>query len=74
MKITEQTLLSDVVSYDYRTASIFDKFGIDYCCNGKRTIAEASEDRPIDSYELIIHLNNVLGMQSNSENDYNSWP
>ena len=41
MNITEQTIVGELVAKDYRTASVFKKQGIDFCCAGNRTIAEA---------------------------------
>lgn len=34
-KITESSYVSDIVSHDYRTADVFRKYEIEYCCGGK---------------------------------------
>ena len=33
--IQEQTV-ADIVTNDIRTATVFNKFGIDFCCGGKK--------------------------------------
>ena len=44
---TADRLLGDIVSDDLRTATIFERFGLDYCCNGQRTLREACQARSI---------------------------
>lgn len=43
MNITPQTIIGALVAQDYRTAPVFKNYGIDFCCKGNRTIAEACE-------------------------------
>ncbi len=44
--MTDATLLdralADIVTADSRTAVVFDRFGLDYCCHGHQTLADAS--------------------------------
>ena len=41
--------IGQFVADDFRTAAIFSKYKIDFCCNGNRTVAEACEKKGIDS-------------------------
>ncbi|HQV00936.1 MAG TPA: DUF542 domain-containing protein, partial [Bacteroidia bacterium] len=41
MNITKDTIIGNLVANDYRTASVFKQNGIDFCCNGNRTIEDA---------------------------------
>ena len=41
MEIKETDIIGEVVAKDYRTASIFKRMRIDFCCNGNRTIKTA---------------------------------
>ena len=34
--------LADIVTADSRTAVVFDRFGLDYCCQGHQTLADAA--------------------------------
>ncbi len=48
--------IGDIVSRDIRTAKVFRKYGIDYCCGGQRTIGEVCEAKNIDPRELSFQL------------------
>ncbi len=43
--------LGDLVQEDGRTAQVFERFGLDFCCNGRRTLRDAAETQhvPIDA-------------------------
>lgn len=56
MCITKDDLLGDVVKGNFKTAEIFESFGIDYCCGGSRTIESACAEKNIDAEELIKKL------------------
>ena len=60
-KIDPLSSVSDIVNNDYRTAEVFRKHGIEYCCAGKwplQMILESKELDPatiIEELELSIH-------------------
>ena len=74
MSITKETVIGDLVAKDYRTASVFKKHKIDFCCNGNRTIDEACNQREIDSSNLIQQLEEAMVSYSPTASDYASWP
>lgn len=74
MNITEQTIIGELVAGDYRTASIFKKHGIDFCCNGNRSIAEACDKKQIDHVKLIESLQLVSQQNNTATADFNTWP
>ena len=40
--ISPETIeVGDIVAGDYRTAAVFEKHGIDFCCGGAVTVAAA---------------------------------
>ena len=47
MSLTGQTRIGDVVATDFRAAAVFQRFGIDFCCGGKKSIAEACKARQL---------------------------
>jgi len=69
-----QKQIGQYVAEDYRTAAVFSKYKIDFCCNGGRTIQEACSKKGIDSNFLIDELQAVLKTTSNQSIDYKSWP
>ncbi|MCO5261076.1 MAG: iron-sulfur cluster repair di-iron protein [Crocinitomicaceae bacterium] len=72
--ISEQNNIGELVAADYRTASVFSKYGIDFCCNGNRSIGEACNADSIDANKVVYDLNEATTTQSSSSIDYSSWP
>ena len=56
INITEESFVSDVVRKDYRTARVFRKHEIDYCCGGKWTLAVICEMKGLNFYQLKKEL------------------
>ena len=48
MAVDASTTLGDLVTADPRRSRVMERFGIDYCCNGSRSLAEASADAGIE--------------------------
>ncbi|WP_033961520.1 iron-sulfur cluster repair di-iron protein [Psychroserpens jangbogonensis] len=69
-----QKEIGHFVAKDYRTAAIFSKHKIDFCCNGNRTVAEACDKKGIDSNLLMDEINTVLSNKGAETIDYKSWP
>lgn len=74
MNIEENQIIGDLVANDYRAASVFKKFGIDFCCQGNRTINDACEKKKVDSKSLLNDLNAAIQIQGETAVDYKSWP
>ncbi|GAB3428725.1 iron-sulfur cluster repair di-iron protein [Niabella aquatica] len=74
MSITQETIVGELVARDYRTAPVFKEHGIDFCCNGNRTIQEACEQKHVAIDMLIQHLLQVSVHRGNINIDYQSWP
>ena len=47
MSLTDKTI-GQIVADDFRTAAIFKKHGIDFCCKGGRSIDEACDKKNVD--------------------------
>ncbi|SMC54208.1 iron-sulfur cluster repair di-iron protein [Cellulophaga tyrosinoxydans] len=61
-----------IVAQDYRTAAIFEKFGLDFCCNGRRSIEKACQEKQIDPLEVYNALDN-LQTKTIDDTDYKTW-
>lgn len=66
--------IGEFVAQDYRSASVFSKYGIDFCCKGHRTIEEVCAKKQIDPNELLESLNDVMNTGTGESIDYKSWP
>lgn len=74
MSITSETIVGELVAMDYRTASVFKKRGIDFCCNGNRSIDQACEKKKLDVDALISELESAIRQSESGTIDYQSWP
>lgn len=75
MNITKETIVGVLVAQDYRTASVFKQNGIDFCCNGNRTIEESCNQKQKNAGELIQQLEEVIAQNTDASSvDFNSWP
>lgn len=74
METTVNTTIGEMVAKDYRAATVFQKFGIDYCCKGNRTLEEATEMKNINVNAVKTELEKVLNAPAEENMDFNFWP
>lgn len=65
--------IGEWVAEDFRTAAVFSKYKIDFCCNGNRSITEACAKKAINSDALLLELEQVTNTTRNETIDYKSW-
>lgn len=70
----ESRTIGSFVAEDFRTAAIFTKYGIDFCCKGGRTLTEVCEKKAIDKEELVLELSKVTSTSSENNIDFRNWP
>lgn len=63
--------IAELVTEDFKRASIFKKYGIDFCCGGKKKLEQVCEQKALDS-ETIINELKALDSSEKTE-DWNSW-
>jgi regulator of cell morphogenesis and NO signaling len=56
MNITPETRIADIATQNPATIRVFQQFGIDFCCGGKRPLAEACAEKQITFGELTSAL------------------
>lgn len=59
-EIDRKSLVADIVAKDYRTADVFRKYGIGYCCGGKWPIEMSCEMNGVDVDKLYSELKSVV--------------
>lgn len=72
-KLADKTI-GEIVAEDYRTASVFENYGIDFCCNGNRSISAACSDKGINVEELLSKVEHVKQGGASGTPDFQSWP
>lgn len=74
MENLKNNTIGSFVAQDFRTAAVFTKYNIDFCCKGNRTITEVCEKQEIDSDVLLQNVYDVLQSENGGGVDFNSWP
>ena len=65
--------IGDLVANDFRTAEVFGKYGIDFCCGGKVALAAACQEKGIDLAELVRELDRVAQEPIDRSQNYGAW-
>lgn len=69
---TEGKTLARIVADDFRAAQIFEQYGLDYCCKGKRQLNIACLEKGIQPAEVLAELEALSAEQNNTQR-FNSW-
>lgn len=69
----ELQTVGDLVAGNYRTAAVFEKYGIDFCCGGKVTVAAACREKGIDQEQLFRDLHQAAAEQVERSRNYGAW-
>ncbi|TWI83090.1 regulator of cell morphogenesis and NO signaling [Lacibacter cauensis] len=70
--IAERTV-AELVTEDYRTADVFKKYGIDFCCGGKVTVSDICRKKNISYNELAEQLYNIGNAVPDNNTNFNEW-
>lgn len=73
MNFSEDITIGEIAAEDYRSTKIFNRYGIDFCCRGGKTLREAAEEHQIDSAELIRQIEEILEEKEENQTDFNNW-
>ncbi|MFC3414315.1 DUF542 domain-containing protein [Algoriphagus hitonicola] len=73
MESTDKTI-ADLVTADFRAAFVFRAFGIDYCCDGSKTISEYCTDNDLSSKEIYDSLSEAYTRPLEQNFDFKFWP
>jgi regulator of cell morphogenesis and NO signaling len=66
MKDLSNKTLSQIVTENYQTARVFEKYGLDFCCKGKRPLISACEEKNIPVENILQELYQALGTEEKS--------
>ena len=65
--------VGDLVAKDYRAAGVFKQYGIDFCCGGKKTVAEVCNQKGVPLAELEDKLVRLEERPSGQRLQFNEW-
>lgn len=67
------TTIRDVVVEDYRTAAVFQRYGLDFCCGGGATIEHACRKKGLDADRIVDDLETVMNTSGSDQPDVGAW-
>jgi regulator of cell morphogenesis and NO signaling len=70
----ERTTIGDIVATDFRAAEVFEQFGIDFCCGGRRSFAEACRAVAADPEAVRRALDALSAEEPGDGADVRQWP
>lgn len=68
-----KTTLSEIVKQNYKAGAVFERYNLDFCCKGKRTISEACKEKDIDSAKVISELTLLNEVPVAGALNYEDW-
>lgn len=71
-QLTTSTV-GELVAADFRRAEIFERFGIDFCCSGRRLLSDACRANAVDVAEVVRAIE-TLPDPTPGEDDVAHWP
>lgn len=66
--------VGEMVTKDYRKAEIFRKYGIDYCCGGKKSLEDACLKKGVDPDTLRRELAELEQRPEDMQQQHDEWP
>jgi regulator of cell morphogenesis and NO signaling len=70
---TGNTTIGEIVAADYRTAQVFERHGIDFCCGGKVALATICTEKGLDPVVITRELEDVQREPAERSQNYSSW-
>lgn len=72
-RIISDSTIGQIVANDYRTATVFEKYGIDFCCGGNVALAATCTKKGIDLNTITAELEVVKCSPVERSQNYGSW-
>jgi len=72
MEGSEETV-GQIAAKDLRKAEVFKKYGIDFCCGGKKTVREVCMEKGLDATKVEHELQQTAQNATGSNMNFNEW-
>ena len=70
---TGNKTIGEIVAADFRTARVFEKHGIDFCCGGQVALASICAEKGLDLATVTSELEAVQSEPAERSQNYSAW-
>jgi regulator of cell morphogenesis and NO signaling len=74
MQLAENPTVRDIAANSLAAVRVFEKFGIDYCCGGKRTLTDVCREKGYDAAEVQTELDAAMANSPEQGRDWTTAP
>lgn len=72
-KFLTGTTVGAIVAADFRTAGVFERHGIDFCCGGKISLADICREKGLAPATLLEELAAIQSVPLERSSNYDAW-
>lgn len=72
-KVLGEKTIGEYVAEDYRSAAVFEKYGIDFCCGGQVSLADACREKGLDPALLGREIEETRSIPTQQSENYGAW-
>ncbi|WP_295666661.1 iron-sulfur cluster repair di-iron protein [uncultured Mucilaginibacter sp.] len=65
--------VAEIVTDDFRTVEVFKRYGIDFCCGGKKSIARVCSEKNLDVKVVEEELSAIKNRPAETEHNFAEW-
>lgn len=65
--------IGDITAKDWRKAQVFKKYGIDFCCGGKKSVKQACTEKGLDYEQIEKELHETAKEGNGGYTNYDEW-
>lgn len=69
----EVQTIKEIVTQNFKTAAVFEKYSLDFCCKGGVTIADACKEKQINPATVIADLEQLTDAADSISQRFNEW-
>jgi regulator of cell morphogenesis and NO signaling len=73
-EVLERTTVGEIVAGAFRAAAVFERFGIDFCCGGRKSLADACRAAAADPRAVERALAALAAGGRDETDDVTRWP